>query len=89
MAVTAVSVVVSSEQVPGSIGSNGSAPAAEFQRTEAVVPMTAGEERALRAWLAHIEETDEAIIAHALNQCRADSAVRGYFLRRARRTAAT
>ncbi|MHB9100123.1 MAG: hypothetical protein ACYC2E_01195 [Sulfuricella sp.] len=46
-------------------------------------PMTADEESAIRAWLAYIEETDAAIIAVVLDQCREDVAARGYFLRQA------
>lgn len=46
-------------------------------------PMTADEESAISAWLAHIEETDAAIIAVVLDQCRADVEARGYFLRQA------
>ncbi|MDP2964024.1 MAG: hypothetical protein Q8N54_14830 [Sulfurimicrobium sp.] len=46
-------------------------------------PMPADEESAIRAWLVHIEETDAAIIAVVLNQCRADTEARGYFLRQA------
>ena len=45
--------------------------------------MTAEEETAIRAWLSHIEETDAAIIAEVLSQCRADAEARAYFLRRA------
>jgi hypothetical protein len=45
--------------------------------------MTCEEETAIRAWLAHIEETDADIIAEVLNQCRADAEARAYFLRRA------
>jgi hypothetical protein len=48
-----------------------------------VAAMTAGEETAIRAWLAHIEETDPDIIAHVLSQCRADLEARAYFVRRA------
>lgn len=46
-------------------------------------PMTADEESAIRAWLVHIEETDAAIIAIVLGQCRADVDARGYFTRQA------
>lgn len=45
--------------------------------------LTAEEETAIRAWLAHIEESDTDIIAEVLNQCRADEEAREYFLRRA------
>jgi hypothetical protein len=45
--------------------------------------MTADEESAIRAWLAHIEETDAAIIAIVLDQCGVDADARGYFLRQA------
>ena len=48
-----------------------------------IAAMTAEEEMAIRAWLAHIEETDADIIAEVLNQCRADVEARAYFLRRA------
>jgi len=40
-------------------------------------------ERVIRAWLAHIEETDEDTIAEVLSRCRADTEARGYFLRQA------
>jgi len=46
-------------------------------------PMTAEEEKAIRAWLAHIEEIDPAIIAEVLDQCRSDADARQYFIRRA------
>lgn len=82
-AVMAVPETGDPEILRASIGSNGSAPAAQFQNTEAILTLTAAEERELRAWLSHIEETDEAIIAHVLNQCRTDTAAHGYFLRRA------
>jgi len=55
-------------------------PSAESNST---APMTADEESAIRAWLTHIEETDAAIIAIVLGQCRADVDARGYFLRQA------
>ena len=48
-----------------------------------LAPMTADEESAIRAWLAQIEETDAAIIAIVLGQCRADVEARGYFLQQA------
>ena len=41
------------------------------------------DESSIRAWLAHIEETDPDIIAELLDQCRADSEARRYFLQRA------
>jgi len=44
--------------------------------------MTADEERAIRAWLAHIEETDPAIIAEVVDKCRNDLEARRYFLKR-------
>lgn len=51
--------------------------------SENSVPVTTAEEAAIRAWLAHIEETDEAIIATVLDQCRVDVEALRYFLRRA------
>lgn len=41
------------------------------------------DETAIRAWLAHIEETDLEIIAHILNQCRTDKDAKDYFIWRA------
>jgi hypothetical protein len=41
------------------------------------------DESAIRAWLAHINETDSGIIAEVLDKCRADSSARAYFLWRA------
>ena len=46
-----------------SIGRNGGVPTAVVPETEAVARLTDTEEHALRTWLAHIEETDEAIVA--------------------------
>ena len=86
-AVTAVREPGESEISRASIGSNGSAPAAGLREIEAAnkatVPMTPSEELAIRAWLAHIEETDPAIIADLLDKCRTDADTRAYFIRRA------
>jgi hypothetical protein len=38
---------------------------------------------AIRAWLAHIGETDPAIIADVLHQCQQDADARAYYLQRA------
>lgn len=46
-------------------------------------PLTTREETAIREWLASIEETDPAIIADVLNQCRADEDAHTYFIQRA------
>jgi hypothetical protein len=52
--------------------------------TEAkTAPMTAEEEKAIRAWLAHIEETDLEIIAEVMGKCQRDGEARAYFLWRA------
>jgi hypothetical protein len=45
--------------------------------------MTAKDARAIRAWLAHIEETDPEEIQSVLNECRADPGALVYFLGRA------
>lgn len=44
--------------------------------------LTAREANSIRAWLEHIEETDAAIVAVVLDQCRADAGARGYFIGR-------
>lgn len=81
-AVTAVPQPDDSESSRDSIGSNGSAPVAASREIEADSAMTAEQESAIRSWLAQIEETDEAIIAHVLNRCRQDMEARDYFIRR-------
>ncbi len=48
-----------------------------------VSTMTAEEETAIRAWLAHIDETDPAITAEVMDKCRTDAGARTYFLLRA------
>ena len=45
--------------------------------------MTTAEEAAIRAWLAHIEETDVDIIAQVLSKCRTHAEARLCFLRHA------
>ncbi len=47
--------------------------------TRPTAPLTAKEEGAIRAWLAVIEEFDEAIIADVLGRCRTDPEARAYF----------
>lgn len=74
-AVTAVAEPSKSDISRASIGSNGSA--------QTIVSMTETEEAAIRAWLAHIEETDEAIIDNVLKRCRSDGEARAYFIQRA------
>lgn len=80
-AVTAVPALGESENERASIGSKGSVPVAASWEIEAESPMTADQESTIRSWLAQIEETDEAIIAHVLNRCRQDVGARGYFIR--------
>lgn len=46
--------------------------------------MTAEEEKAIRAWLAHIEETDPEIIAEVMDKCQREGEARAYFLRRSK-----
>ncbi len=80
-AVTAVTQPDDSENSRDSIGSNGSAPVVVSWENEADSAMTADQESAIRSWLAQIEETDEAVIAHVLNRCRQDVDARDYFSR--------
>lgn len=46
-------------------------------------PMTADDERVIRAWLAYIGETDPATIDDVLTKCSNDIDARDYFIRRA------
>jgi hypothetical protein len=57
-------------------------PAKALQKGVAA-PLNANTETAIRAWLAHINETDQEIIDEVLDKCRADGEARAYFLRRA------
>jgi hypothetical protein len=51
--------------------------------TEAkTAPMTAEEDEAIRAWLEHIEETDQEIFSEVMDKCQREGEVRAYFLRR-------
>lgn len=83
-AVTAVPDLGNIETSRASNGSNGGADSMGSSVIEAPaqahVPMTTGEQAEILAWLAHIEETDGAIIAEVLSQCRADMAARAYFV---------
>ena len=45
--------------------------------------MTASEETAIRAWLAHIGEADAETVDHIVRRCRDDPAARRYFTERA------
>lgn len=65
---------------PGAIAAE---PIPEIPKRVPTASMTAEEETAIRAWLAHIGETDPAIIAEVLDQCRTDADARYYFIRRA------
>lgn len=48
--------------------------------------MTASVEAAIRAWLAHIDENNPAVIADVIKQCQCDADARAYFSGRARAT---
>ena len=50
---------------------------------QALAPLTANEEIAIRAWLALIEETDPLVIAELIEQCQQDAGARDYFSARA------
>lgn len=80
-AVTAVPDPGEFGNLRASIGSNGSAPVTASPDIEMDSAMVVAQESAIRAWLARIEENDEAIIAHVLNRCRHDLDARGYFMR--------
>jgi hypothetical protein len=47
------------------------------------VPMTAREGKAIRRWLAHIEETDPVEIQSVLDECRREPEALRYYLGRA------
>lgn len=48
-----------------------------------IATMTAEQETAIRAWMAHIEETDPEIIAEVLDKCQHTPEALDYFLHRA------
>ncbi len=86
--ITAVMAVLNpdeSENSGDSIGSNGSEQSATFREIKAVkeaaISMTPEEEATIRAWLAHIEESDQATIADVLDKCHADLNERKILLR--------
>jgi hypothetical protein len=55
----------------------------DTHKRESTAPMSESEESAIRAWLAHIEETNPDEIADVLDKCRTNSEARAYFLLRA------
>jgi hypothetical protein len=52
------------------------------EKPEPLPELSPEEESNIRAWLAHIEETDPAIIAEVVDKCRNDQEARRYFLKR-------
>jgi|GEM_PF-2605469 len=52
------------------------------KQPESLPELSPEEESSIRAWLAHIEETDPAIIAEVLDKCRTNLEARRYFLKR-------
>lgn len=49
---------------------------------EPLPELSTEEESSIRAWLAHIKETDQATIAEVVDECRNDWKARRYFLKR-------
>lgn len=52
------------------------------EKPEPLPELSPDEESNIRAWLAHIDETDPAIIAEVVEKCRNDREARRYFLER-------
>ncbi|MCB1850775.1 MAG: hypothetical protein KDI83_08330 [Gammaproteobacteria bacterium] len=52
------------------------------EQPEPLTELTSDEESNILAWLAHIEETDPAIITEVVEKCRNDLKARRYFLKR-------
>ena len=52
------------------------------EQPEPLPELSSDEESSILAWLAHIEETDPAIIAEVVDKCRNDREARRYFLKR-------
>ena len=67
-------------EYPGAIGAEPFTPV--IRRPSA--PLTAKEEAAILAWLAHIDETAPEGIADVLTGCRDDADCRGYYLERSK-----
>lgn len=53
-------------------------------KPEPLPELSPDEEASIRAWLAHIEETDPDIITEVLDKCRDDLDARRYFLKRSK-----
>ncbi|MET0107209.1 MAG: hypothetical protein ABW072_19005 [Sedimenticola sp.] len=54
---------------------------AAAEKPEPLPELSPEEESSIRAWLAHIEDTDRAIIAEVVDKCRNDWEARRYFLK--------
>ena len=57
------------------------APVATVAENQPVAELLPDEESRIRAWLAHIEETDPATIAELMDRCRDDLDARRYYLK--------
>jgi len=64
------------------IGCSTSWEAKDLATQQPAAPMHAGEEKAIRAWLEHIEETDAEIIAEVVEKCQRGEEARDYFIKR-------
>jgi len=79
---TATPATTATQEVDNTVTVAPVAPVAVAVKPEPLPELTPNQETSIRAWLAHIEEADLAIIAEVLGKCRDDLDARHYFLKR-------
>ena len=79
---TATPATSATHQLDNSVTVASVATVTVAENSKPVAGLSPDEESRIQKWLAHIEETDSAIIAEILDKCRVDSKARQYFLKR-------
>ena len=81
-AVTATPATTTTQEVDNTVTVAPVATVAVAVKPEPLSKLSPDQEASIRAWLAHIDETDPDIIIKVLNKCRNESDARRYFLKR-------
>lgn len=79
---TATPATLATQQADNPVTVAPVATVAVAEQLEPLPELSSDEEENIRAWLAHIEETNPAIIAELVDKCRDDLEARCYFLMR-------
>ncbi|MEX0963783.1 MAG: hypothetical protein WDZ52_07060 [Pseudohongiellaceae bacterium] len=83
-AMTATPATIATQEMDNTVTVAPVATVAVAVKPEPLPKLSPGQETAIRAWLAHIEETDSAVIADLLAKCAANPEARAYCLEQAK-----